>query len=89
MACWIHGNRYSGEPDQVFDSIIKARATAVKMLEFGKSKVQNIPIYKSQYGTAIEGNVFKEKGGRYTYHIYDSKYGYQSYGLYKNGKLMK
>lgn len=89
MVCWIRGNSYLHEHDQFFNSIEDARRTAIKMLESGKTKAQNVPIYKSQYGNALYGNVFKEKGGKFSYSTYDSKYGAQSYGLYKNGKLIR
>lgn len=89
MVCWIRGNRYLNEHDQFFHSIEDARKTAVKMLESGKTNARNVPIYKSQYGKAIYGAVYKEKGDKYSWSTIDKKYGYQSYGLYKNGKLMR
>lgn len=73
-----------------FDSIIKARATAVKMIETNPNKYRNggVMIFATKNGTP-KGIVSYYGGGHFKYSYEDPKYGMVRQAIYKNGKLMK
>ncbi len=70
-----------------YDSIVKARATAVKMIE-NREVRDNVMIFDTKEGKP-RGIVSDYGENHYKYSEYSKKYGKVTYSIYKNGKIIR
>ncbi len=74
-----------------YDSIVKARAAAVRMLENNPAKYKGkggVQIFASRNGKP-EGIVYHDYKDHYSYGHKDKVYGWTTYILHKNGKIVR
>lgn len=86
MTYWIdygHGVR------EACDTLVKARATAIRMIEGGVYGFKNVYVYASKFSTKPVGDVYVAANGRFMWVSYSSKYGATHSSLFKNGKLAR
>lgn len=84
MTYWIDYGWYM----EACDTLVKARATAVKMIEGGIYNMGKVAIYPSKTSKKAIGQV-GVLNGHYVWTEYNKKYGTVQHAMFKNGRLAR
>lgn len=86
MTYWID---YGQGVREACESLVKARATAVRIIEGGVYGLIEVPIYASRAAKRPVGKVYLAVSGKMMWCSYTSEYGEVRSYLFKNGKLVR